>query len=73
MVSEHLHIDKQDFLDAVNLRKNEDLLRDIWKYGTANGMYGTPGVIVNGIKMDFPENESAWEVFFVNLFNNPEE
>ena len=39
-----------------------------WKYGTSNGVYGTPSAFVNGVMVDVPASVADWDHFLRGLF-----
>jgi protein-disulfide isomerase len=48
--SEQLGLDSKRFRDELKDRKYEDRVREDFRRGVANGVYGTPGLFVNGIR-----------------------
>lgn len=48
--AEQLALDRDIFRKALKDRTFEQVVRDDFKRGVANGVYGTPGLFVNGIR-----------------------
>jgi protein-disulfide isomerase len=48
--SEQLKLDSKRFRDELKDHKYEDRVREDFRRGVANGVYGTPGLFVNGIR-----------------------
>jgi len=47
---EHLALDSQLFRTELKEHKYEDKVREDFRRGVANGVYGTPGLFMNGIR-----------------------
>jgi protein-disulfide isomerase len=47
-----LSLDTQRFRDEVKHRIYEDRVREDFRRGVANGVYGTPGLFINGVRHD---------------------
>jgi len=47
---EHLALDSQRFRTELKEHKYEDKVREDFRRGVANGVYGTPGLFMNGIR-----------------------
>ena len=45
-----LGLDSKRFRDELKEHKYEDRVREDFRRGVANGVYGTPGLFVNGIR-----------------------
>ena len=44
-----------------DVHDTEDKTRQIWKYGAAKGVSGTPTAFINGVKLDsFPASADDW-------------
>jgi protein-disulfide isomerase len=48
--AEQLGLDTQRFRDELKHRTYEDRVREDFRRGVANGVYGTPGLFINGIR-----------------------
>ena len=71
MVSDQFGIDQATLLGLydrdTDVHRSEDFTRDLWKYGSARGVSGTPTAFVNGVKLDdFPFTVEDW----MNLLNS---
>ena len=65
-------IDRNEFLSVVTRNDTyhtDEMTRANWKYGTSNGVYGTPAAFVNGVMLDeFPADAEAWKKLFQDMF-----
>jgi protein-disulfide isomerase len=50
--AEQLSLDTQRFHDELKHRTYEDRVREDFRRGVANGVYGTPGLFINGVRHD---------------------
>jgi protein-disulfide isomerase len=50
--AERLALDTQRFRDEVKHRTYEDRVREDFRRGVANGVYGTPALFINGVRHD---------------------
>ena len=50
--AERLSLDVHRFHDEVKRRVYEDRVREDFRRGVANGVYGTPGLFINGVRHD---------------------
>ena len=50
--AERLSLDTDRFRDALKHRTYETRVREDFRPGVANGVYGTPGLFINGIRYD---------------------
>jgi protein-disulfide isomerase len=48
--AEQLRLDTKRFRDELKGRRYENLVREHFRRGVQNGVYGTPGLFVNGIR-----------------------
>ena len=48
--AEQLSLDKKQFADDLKHRTYEDRVREDFRRGVQNGVYGTPGLFINGIR-----------------------
>jgi len=50
--ADQLSLDTKRFRDELKHRTYEDRVREDFRRGVANGVYGTPGLFINGIRHD---------------------
>lgn len=50
--AERLSLDVQRFREELNNRRYEDRVREDFRRGVANGVYGTPGLFIDGVRYD---------------------
>lgn len=50
--AEQLSLDTHRFHDELKHRTYEDRVREDFRRGVANGVYGTPGLFINGVRHD---------------------
>ena len=50
--AERLELDTRRFRDELKRRTYEDCVREDFRRGVANGVYGTPGLFINGVRYD---------------------
>jgi len=54
-----LQLDTERFRDDIKHRTYEDRVRGDFRRGVANGVYGTPGLFINGIRYDGALDENS--------------
>ena len=54
-----LQLDRERFRDELRRRTYEDRVRQDFRRGVANGVYGTPGLFINGIRYGGAFDESS--------------
>ena len=48
-----------------------DSVRDFWKFGTSNGVFGTPTGFANGVQLDsLPSTVEAWMDMLNTIYNS---
>jgi len=57
--AELLQLDAKRFRDEISHRTYEDRVREDFRRGVANGVYGTPGLFINGIRYDGALDENS--------------
>lgn len=61
--AEHLSLDETRFREALKHHTYEDRVREDFRRGVANGVFGTPGLFINGIRCNAtldPASVAAW-------------
>ena len=57
--AEQIGLDTKRFRDELKGRRYEDLVREHFRRGVQNGVYGTPGLFINGVRYNGPLDRDA--------------